>query len=137
MDTHWFKARISEMTASECRELLQNHEVGRLAYDDDHGPMVMPVNYTVDGEDVLIATSAYGSIARSVKGHGVAFEIDGIEPASESGWSVVVRGRAEEAEYLDLPVNPGNRPYPWAEGARTYIVRIRTHSVSGRRLIPV
>lgn len=133
---HWFKARVHELDQQECLELLANHPVGRIVFEDEHGPLALPVNYTLDGADVLLATSAYGSIARSVEGKRVAFEVDDVDTANEAGWSVLVRGRATQAEYLDLPIDPANRPYPWAEGARAYIVRIEPTSVTGRRLIP-
>lgn len=134
---HWFKARIRDLDAEECLELLENHPGGRIAFGDDRGPTMLPVNYAMDGRDVLISTSAYGNLARWAVGRPVSFEIDDIDPSSESGWSVIVRGRAEQAEYLDLPVDPAGRPYPWAEGTRTFLIRIRTATITGRRLIPV
>lgn len=134
---HWFKARIRDLDGSECVELLQNHTVGRIVFADDRGPTILPVNYSLDGQDLLIATAAYGAIARWAPGKRVSFEVDDVDPSSESGWSVIVRGRAEEAEYLDLPTDPADRPYPWAEGNRNFVLRIRTDTITGRRLIPV
>ena len=133
---HWFKARIRDLDRQECLELLLNRRAGRVAFNDEHGPAVLPVNYAVDGEDVLIATSPYGAIARWATERPVAFEVDDLDESSESGWSVVVRGRAEQAEYLDMPVDPADLPYPWAEGARTYVLRIHGRDLTGRRLIP-
>lgn len=133
---HWFKARIRDLDQNECLELLANQSTGRIAFTDDRGPMVLPVNYALDGADILIATSPYGAIASWAPTKRVSFEIDDVDPHRESGWSVVVRGRAEEALYLDVPANPDDRPYPWAEGSRHFTLRIRSDSITGRRLIP-
>ncbi|MDO7867244.1 pyridoxamine 5'-phosphate oxidase family protein [Nocardioides jiangxiensis] len=132
--SHWFKAHVHELGTGECRDYLLNHVVGRIVLDDDQGPVAFPVNYALDGNDIVIAVSADGEIARHATGHPVAFEIDDIDPANEAGWSVVVRGVAEQA--ADLPQDPDGRPYPWAEGNRSHLLRIRPQSVSGRQLIP-
>jgi hypothetical protein len=133
---HWFKARVQEMERGECMELLESHRFGRIAFADDLGPTALPVNYALDGNDILVATSPYGAIASWAPTKRVAFEVDDIDRSRESGWSVLVRGRAEEALYLDIPANPDDRPYPWAEGSRHFILRIRSDSITGRRLIP-
>lgn len=135
MSDHWFKAHIRDMDRQESLEHLQGYTVGRLIFDDDRGPMALPVNYVVDGEDVLIATSPYGSIAHWTPGRPVAFEIDDIDPANETGWSVVVRGQAEVPTPADLPADAEDRPYPWLEGQRGFHVRVRTTDLTGRRLV--
>lgn len=134
---HWFKSRIRELDRTECQRLLRSTKVGRLAFTDDSGPDVLPTNFTMDGDDVLIATSGYGAIARAATGSRVAFEIDGLDDYTESGWSVVVRGRADHVPHFELPPDPTERPYPWAEGNRSYILRIRPDTVTGIRLLPV
>lgn len=133
--SHWFKARIHDLDTGECRELLLNHVVGRIVFDDEHGPTALPVNYVLDGEDVLFATSSNGEIARHATNSAVAFEVDDIDPANEAGWSVLVRGVAEQDD-TDRPSDLDDQPYPWADGSRQLMVRIRPMSVTGRRLIP-
>lgn len=135
MTTHWYKSRVRELDPAECKRLLAEQKVGRIAFTDDSGPDVLPVNYSLDGDDVLIATSSYGAIARAATGARVAFEIDDIDSYTESGWSVVVRGRATRVLPSELPADPADRPYPWAEGTRSYVVRIRPDAVTGRRLL--
>lgn len=39
--------RIEELAEDECRRLLAEHHLGRLALVDDRGPLVLPVNYAV------------------------------------------------------------------------------------------
>jgi hypothetical protein len=45
-----------------------------------------------------------------------------------------VRGEAEFVDYDHLP-EPAARPTPWAEGNRTFHVRIIASSITGRRLL--
>jgi nitroimidazol reductase NimA-like FMN-containing flavoprotein (pyridoxamine 5'-phosphate oxidase superfamily) len=130
---HWFSSKLRDLDRDECLRLLQSQRVGRIAFTDDSGPDVLPVNYVMDGDDIVIATTGYGAIARASTGSRVAFEVDELDEYTESGWSVVVRGRANRESPFDLPAE---RPHPWADGTRTYVLRIKADVVSGRRLIP-
>jgi nitroimidazol reductase NimA-like FMN-containing flavoprotein (pyridoxamine 5'-phosphate oxidase superfamily) len=130
---HWFSSKLRELDREECLRLLQTQKVGRIAFTDDSGPDVLPVNYVMDGEDVLITTTGYGALARAATNGRVAFEVDELDDFTESGWSVVVRGRAVRESPFDAPAN---RPHPWADGTRTYLLRITPDIISGRRLIP-
>jgi hypothetical protein len=65
----------------------------------------------------------------------VAFEADGYDERTRSGWSVLVNGRAhaiyEEAEIQRLS-RLGLRPWAGAE-ERPFWIRIHPTSISGRR----
>jgi nitroimidazol reductase NimA-like FMN-containing flavoprotein (pyridoxamine 5'-phosphate oxidase superfamily) len=130
---HWFSSKLRDLDHDECLRLLHSQQVGRVAFADDSGPDVLPVNYVMDGDDVLITTTGYGALARAATNGRVAFEVDELDSYTESGWSVVVRGRASRESPFD---QPAQRPHPWADGTRTYLLRIRPDVVSGRRLIP-
>lgn len=133
MNEHWFSGKLRELDRQECVDLLGTRQVGRIAFADDSGPDVLPVNYVMDGDDLLVATTGYGALARAATNGRVAFEVDEIDDYTESGWSVVVRGRATRQSPFDLPAVT---PRPWADGSRTYVLRITPDMVSGRRLIP-
>jgi hypothetical protein len=66
-----------------------------------------------------------------------AFEIDGTDPGTESGWSVIVQGPVEEitgaAEIARLE---GVGLRPWAPGEKPHWLRVRATVVSGRRIEP-
>ena len=131
----WKSGRLRELDSSECLELLGTRSVGRVAFCTDEGPVVLPVNYVVRGEDVLFRTSPHNSIARYTNGHQAAFEVDEVDDFTQSGWSVLMRGTAELVEDVhDIPTE--SRPVPWAEGTRSLFVRVRTRSITGRRLFP-
>ncbi|GAA3811759.1 pyridoxamine 5'-phosphate oxidase family protein [Nocardioides panacisoli] len=132
-EQHWYKSHVRAIEREECISLLRTQKVGRIAFTDDSGPDTIPVNFALDGEDVLIATTGYSAMARAATGARVAFEVDEIDPFTESGWSVVIRGHA----HRESPFAPmDNPPYPWAEGNRGYVIRIKPDAVTGRRLVP-
>ena len=110
--------------------------VGRVGFVDEDGPVVLPVNYVLDGETVLFRTSPHNSVSRNVDSAVVAFEVDEFDDYTQSGWSVLVRGSASFVDPEDLPGDEALRPFPWADGVRTLFVRITPRSVTGRRLLP-
>jgi hypothetical protein len=132
----WSEGRLQELTETECLELLRSRRVGRVAYADDQGIAVVPVNYVVHQGNILFRTSPHTSLGQHVRAKPVAFEVDDIEDRSRSGWSVLVRGAALLEDPDDLPDHPDERPAPWPKGTRSMYVRIALRSVSGRRLTP-
>jgi len=89
------KATLKALTASECAGLLAAGRFGRLAVIADGQPMIFPVNYLYrDG--VIVFRTNRGTKLAGADYARVAFEIDGVHPDGQTGWSVVVRGRAYE-----------------------------------------
>jgi nitroimidazol reductase NimA-like FMN-containing flavoprotein (pyridoxamine 5'-phosphate oxidase superfamily) len=130
----WFPSHLKELGEAECLELLASHHVGRVAYCDDLGPVVLPVNYAIDHDTVLLRVSPHSTLARNLRSAKASFEIDDFDDYTQSGWSVLVRGDATFVEFDDLP-EEDVRPIPWAEGQRNLHIRITPHDVSGRRLV--
>ena len=123
----------------ECLRLLGTEEVGRIAFVSGGQADVLPVNYILDGDAVVFATATGSKLWAT--GHGpVTFEVDRVDPATRSGWSVIVHGLAREITSLD---GPGlidrlrSLPlHPWAGGTRQHLVRITPREVTGRRVGP-
>ena len=132
-DGRWFQSHLREISKTECLELLASHRVGRVAYCDALGPVVLPVNYVLDHETVLIQISPHSTLAPHLRSERASFEIDDYDDYNQSGWSVLVRGNAAYVEAADLP--DSDRPVAWVEGQRTLHVRITPHAISGRRLL--
>lgn len=133
-DGIWTAGRLIELTTEECWELLASRPVGRVAYDDGAGPVVLPVNHQVHDGTVRFRTAPHSTLAHRVHDHRVAFEIDDVEEFHSSGWSVLVRGRATLVD-PDLRGDGDEGPTPWVEGNRPLIVEITPTEVTGRRLI--
>ena len=128
------RARLVELTPAECWVLLEQHAVGRLVWQVDGRPHVVPVNFTAHSGAVWFRTTPYGEIARACTHKLVAFEVDDLDPMARSGCSVVVVGTAEPqhrlpSELADLDT--------WVSGTRSLPVRIEPHEITGRRLVAV
>jgi nitroimidazol reductase NimA-like FMN-containing flavoprotein (pyridoxamine 5'-phosphate oxidase superfamily) len=127
--------RWQELTEDECRRLLGERHLGRLALVDADGPVILPVNYTLDGGAVVFRTDPGSKLDAAAAGATVAFEVDAADERDRTGWSVVVRGRAAEvSDPADLERLRALPLYPWAPGAKARYVRIRPASVTGRRI---
>ena len=131
------EARWQELTKSECFQLLARQRLGRVAFVDDRGPIVFPVNFVLDRQMVVFRTGEGTKLDAAIVGSRVAFEVDGTDAAARSGWSVVVRGEAVEvtdpaelARLRKLPLDP------WAPGTKTHYVRILPAALTGRRILP-
>ncbi|TXL57512.1 pyridoxamine 5'-phosphate oxidase family protein [Aeromicrobium terrae] len=131
---HWFKAKLREMPLDDCLEVLGNNQVGRIAFNDPSGPVVLPVNYSVTNGAILIATATGSSLHSYVPGSLVAFEVDDVDEFNEDGASVLVRGRA--AIVPTEGFSDDERPYTWPEGPREVLLHIVPTQITGRRLFP-
>jgi hypothetical protein len=128
--------RFRELTTAECLMLLESRRVGRVAWCEGDAPQALPVNYVVDNGRILFRTSPYSTIAKVASGRRVAFEVDDIDEFVETGWSVLVVGRAQAVDAPgDIPTSNADRPAPWAPGARNLYIRIQPETVTGRRVV--
>ncbi len=75
---------------------------------------------------------------RGLRDSRVAFEVDHIDYASRSGWSVLVRGTSEEVDLERVPELlrqiDADVPLPWKQGIHKIWVVITPKTVTGRRL---
>jgi nitroimidazol reductase NimA-like FMN-containing flavoprotein (pyridoxamine 5'-phosphate oxidase superfamily) len=131
------RAGTELLNSDECLDLLHTQVVGRLAVVADHEPHIFPVNYVMDGQIVAIRTAEGMKLDHSVRSTRVAFEIDGYDEATRSGWSVVVRGRAEEVlRAADRQRLAALDLRPWAAGDKDNWLIVRPERISGRRIAP-
>jgi nitroimidazol reductase NimA-like FMN-containing flavoprotein (pyridoxamine 5'-phosphate oxidase superfamily) len=130
---------MAELPSDECFQLLRTQEIGRLGVNAQHYPLIIPVNYAVDGTTVVIRTHP-GTTLQALSHANVTFEVDEIDRRTRSGWSVLIRGLAEEvgdehrAELVARTRASGVQP--WAPGEHGNWVRVITHHVTGRRIVP-
>lgn len=121
-----------------CLALLAGDAVGRLGVIDGGRPLIFPVNYVLDGSDIVFRTDPGTKLEAGLRSP-VSFEIDRVDSATRTGWSVLATGRLEELTPFDaealarvrtLPVDP------WAAGPRHRWVRLVTEHITGRRVGP-
>ena len=129
------ETHMEELGDTECRKLLAEEHLGRLAIVEFGGPVIFPVNYVFDRDLVIFRTDPGSKLDAATELERVAFEVDAIDKATRTGWSVVVRGSLAEitdpaylARLRALPL------YPWAPGPKTRYVRVRPRSITGRRI---
>ncbi|MCX5336617.1 MULTISPECIES: pyridoxamine 5'-phosphate oxidase family protein [unclassified Streptomyces] len=126
---------LTELSTDECGSLLGTHGVGRIAVTTASGPVILPVNYSVVDGTIVFRTNS-GATPSLASGQQVAFEVDRIDDAFSSGWSVLVRGPARTVTDADEARRLDEQAYsaPWAGGRRDLWVRIESHTVTGRRI---
>jgi uncharacterized protein len=77
-----------------CWELLAMASVGRLALSVRALPVILPVQYHMNGHRIAACLGHHEIPERSLDDAVIAFSADAINPGSRSGWSVQVQGRA-------------------------------------------
>ena len=126
--------RIETLTGQDCLRLLAEHSVGRVAFTERALPAIRPVNYALVGSHIVLKTQADG-LASRLDGQIVAFEVDEIDPVTQTGWSVVVTGSARvlrdpgELARLDAVTLVA-----WAGPTHATAVWITPGDIQGRRV---
>jgi nitroimidazol reductase NimA-like FMN-containing flavoprotein (pyridoxamine 5'-phosphate oxidase superfamily)/DNA-binding XRE family transcriptional regulator len=129
-------AVLAEMTPAECREHLADGGVGRFLFvEAGRGPVAVPVNFRMDGDDVIFRTSLDDSMAAAVHQRHVSFDVDHIDDDRSEGWSVLLTGRARMiTDPAELDHVRALNVQPWAGGDRPAYVRLTPAQVTGRRI---
>jgi uncharacterized protein len=115
--------------------LLAEAPIGRVIYSDQALPAVRPVDFVIDDGAVVIRAAPGSRFASAVQRVVVAFEADGYDPATGTGWWVTVVGDStdvgepHEVERLSRLVSRH-----WASDGDDHFVRIRIGGVAGRRV---
>ena len=121
---------------AECLRLLASTTVGRVGFVVDERPIVLPVNYALDGRTVVFRTGE-GTVLNKTALQMIAFEVDKIDDTTHSGWSVLAQGvaqdvgdaidtRSEQLRQLALVT--------WAPDRRDRWFRLDVDTLTGRRL---
>jgi uncharacterized protein len=132
-------SEMLDLPRVECLRLLAGNGFGRLAVALTEGaPVIRPVNYTFDepSQSVVFRTSPGSKLHAVLQTAEAAFEIDGVDEGSRTGWSVIIHGVAEEiTSQTDIRRLDALGLAPWAPGQRRRWVRIRARMVTGRRIV--
>lgn len=126
---------LTELDRTECLRLLGAAAVGRIVFTEGALPAIRPVNFLLDGDDIVFRTATGSALAAATRHAVVAFEADEIDTATHTGWSVVVIGQAYEINDIDRLVRLAD-PHitPWAPHRTAHTLAVPIHHVSGRRL---
>lgn len=130
------RSGLVSMSRDECLRLLAGDRVGRLAIVDGRTPVILPVNYAMDGEVVVFRT-APGTKLEVGPRSPAAFEIDAFDREHHTGWSVLVTGRLEEIDEHDTRTLERVEHLgvsPWAAGPKPHWMRLVPTRITGRRI---
>lgn len=125
---------LDVLSPDECRELLHSEQIGRIGFQVDGQVVMLPINYAFVADSVLFRTSAGSKLDIAQRRQAASFEIDDWDASTRSGWSVLVKGRAEVVtdewmiaicEHFDVD--------PWADSVpRDRWVRLSADEITGR-----
>jgi uncharacterized protein len=125
---------LEALSPRECVALLNGAQIGRAVFTERALPAVVPVNFIVLDDAVVMCTAPDTRLAAAATRGVLAFQVDDIDPTTRSGWSVVVVG---VAELVDNPVEQASIHlllHPWVPGRNKVFVRLPLKVVTGRRI---
>jgi nitroimidazol reductase NimA-like FMN-containing flavoprotein (pyridoxamine 5'-phosphate oxidase superfamily) len=129
-------AEVGELERAECLRLLVDQRMGRVVFTDGALPGARPVNYVLDGEEVVFRTSRDGRLAGATRDKVVAFEVDSVDGWTRTGWSVLGVGEAYEVvDPARLAELEQRWPEPWLPAQVGVTVSIPLQMLSGRRIL--
>ena len=118
---------LEDLSPDECFQLLAAAQIGRLVYQDDLGPLAVPVNYAMAGHDIVFRVEG-GAKRAAMQQPMLAFEVDHVDEERKFGWSVLVRGVGAEVDLERVPAllraMDGHSPTPWAVGIHKVWLRL-------------
>ena len=128
--------RTGVLDRATCVELLESTPIGRIGFQVDGAPLVLPVNFAWTDDTIVFRTLEGMKLAAAAAEEAVCFEVDRWDESDRSGWSVVVTGVAREVtEWAERELLEQIGLVPWArEQWRTMWVRIEPGDISGRVL---
>jgi Pyridoxamine 5'-phosphate oxidase len=115
------------LSERECWRLLATVSVGRLALSVRALPVIVPVQYYLDGRRLAVCLGHLELPERSLDETIIAFAADSIDPVARSGWSVQVQGRSVIPRGLRIDTDCG-----WPAAAQ--VVGIELARISGHRI---
>ena len=131
------RAGLEILHLGDCFGLLGSVPLGRIGFLAGGEVVILPVNFLVDGQDVVFRTAAGSKLSAVEVGHYVGFEADSYDAETGTGWSVVVNGLAEIVESDEETARldgMGLSSWGGASSGSGLWVRIRPTSITGRRI---
>ena len=125
------------LAPDECRALLTTHRprLGRLAFLAGEWPLVLPMNFALDGDAVYFRSAAGSKLDAALRSDRVTFQVDHVDEVWEEGWSLLAFGHLHVVEDPDELARVRALPLrPWASGDRPHYLRLQILSLSGRRI---
>ena len=121
-------AHDDALSERECWDLLATASVGRLALSVHALPLILPVQYYLNGRRLAVCLGHHALPERALDETIIAFAADSIDPVTRSGWSVQVQGKSVIPRGLRVDTDCG-----WP-AAPAQVVEIESGKISGHRM---
>lgn len=126
---------LEVLAQDECVNLLRTASIGRLGLTAGSLPIILPLNFAVDGESIVFCTEPGAKLSAARAADVVCLEVDDADVMNHEGWSVLVTGRLREiTEAAELATAHRLPLAPWKPTTSPHYVRLPMELVSGRRL---
>ena len=124
------------LESDECMRLLRTQAMGRITLSSGALPVVLPVNFAVLKDQIVIRTRRGTTLAAATRSAIVAFEVDHFDQETGEGWSVMVQGVAREVQGTVLLEEAKVAPLArWLDPTGSRHVAISIDLISGRRVV--
>jgi nitroimidazol reductase NimA-like FMN-containing flavoprotein (pyridoxamine 5'-phosphate oxidase superfamily) len=130
------EAGLARLSRDECMDLLAKASFGRVGVSVDALPAILPVTIAMMDGDVVFRTVPGTKFAYAARNAVLAIEVDDYDPDRGEGWSVLVRGVAQQMDDADEVARARSLLDPsWIpDDAGEYFVKVSSDLVTGRRL---
>jgi Pyridoxamine 5'-phosphate oxidase len=118
---------VDALSVSECWDLLRTQSIVGWFCHSKALPVILPVQYYVDGHELAVCLGYFAIPERSVNDAVVAFGADAIDSTSRVGWAVQVQGTTRIPRALGVPVDCG-------QPAAGQIVHLAPSTIEGQRV---
>ena len=126
---------LEVLERAECLRLLSQRTLGRIAFTSGALPFVLPINFHLLDERILVRTRRGGRLDGALQNAVVAFEVDDIDQAAHAGWSVAATGVASEVTDPSETERAKDAPLErWPHPEPDSLIAISTEMLTGRRL---
>jgi uncharacterized protein len=129
------RSLLDLLDEQECLRILAGEAIGRLGLSAGALPVVLPVNYVLDGRRVVFASEPGMKLDAARSGTVACLEVDGHDTLRHEGWSVLATGRLCELTGDDASAAASLPVSPWAiDGPGRHYVELGIELLSGRRI---
>ena len=130
------RKNLRTLSPIACDRHLRTEKVGRVALMVEDHPEIFPVNYVIDERgDIYFRTDPGTKLHAAATAPTISFEIDGYDEDRETGWSVLVVGRARWLSRVqDIAKVRALELAPWAAGEKANVVRLSPLKITGRQI---
>ena len=120
----------------ECRRILDQATVGRIAFIDAGEPTILPITIGMWAGSIVFTTGPGSKLSAAIMNRPVAVEVDEWDGEARTGWSVLVKGTAftvDDGREIDSLDRLSVRSWVKPDAPKAW-VKILATEVTGRRI---